>query len=63
MLHKENILINYYGGITNRTKNTQRCVEEIYGGKMLTTAWCSVGKISLDLKPKDIKKHNHKTKS
>lgn len=35
MLHKEHILTKQYGGITNKNENSQRCVKELNGGKML----------------------------
>lgn len=82
MLHKEHILTKQYGGITNKKENSQRCVKELNGGKMLNSLMiqygsgrqtaapkpqyadhCSMETRSLNLKTKDFKKHNHKTKT
>lgn len=63
MLHKEHILTKQYGGITNKKEKSQWCVKELNGGKMLNISWSSMETRSLNLKPKDFKKHNHKTKT
>lgn len=43
MLHKEHILTKQYGGITNKKENSQRCVKELNGGKMLNSLMIQYG--------------------